>query len=118
MLDQRLHSDSPSTVLQLFQSQTNSKNPPSAGLFESLLTEHCGNWLSMDLPPQLNHLPLATIHRFGHLCSYGGRYYSYLMARAAAGLIWRKGFESDPWSSTFGRVSENSYSRLDGCHVC
>lgn len=102
LLDQRLHSDSPANVFAAFQSTKN--GPPSTGLYESLLKEHCGAWLSVDLPEKFSHLPLATAHRFGHLYSYGGRYYSYLMARAAAGLIWRKGFAADPWSSSFGRV--------------
>ncbi|KAL5108136.1 Mitochondrial intermediate peptidase [Taenia crassiceps] len=102
VLDQRLHSDSPSKVLTPFHGSSNT-SPPSALLFEELLMEHCSSWLSADLPSQLQHLPVATTHRFGHLCNYGGRYYSYLMARAAAGLIWHKGFAADPWSSDFGR---------------
>lgn len=102
ILDQRFHSDSPSKILAPFQTGVN--GPPSARFFDSLLKEHCSSWLSLELPPQLAQLPVATTHRFGHLYSYGGRYYSYLMARAAAGLIWRKGFAADPWSSSFGRV--------------
>uniref|UniRef100_A0A0R3WJL2 Bestrophin homolog n=1 Tax=Hydatigena taeniaeformis TaxID=6205 RepID=A0A0R3WJL2_HYDTA len=104
ILDQRLHSGSPSKVLKSFY-RSSSSSPPSALLLENLLVEHCSPWLSVDLPSQLQHLPIATTHRFGHLCNYGGRYYSYLMARAAAGLVWHKGFAGDPWSSDFGRAS-------------
>ncbi|KAL5969210.1 Mitochondrial intermediate peptidase [Taenia solium] len=113
VLDQRLHSDSPSKVLTPFHGPS-STSPPSALLFEKLLMEHCSPWLSTDLPPQLQHLPVATTHRFGHLCNYGGRYYSYLMARAAAGLIWHKGFAADPWSSDFGRRYRDTLLRHGG----
>ncbi|CDS37652.1 mitochondrial intermediate peptidase [Echinococcus multilocularis] len=113
ILDQRLHSDSPSKVLTPFQGIP-STSPPSALLFENLLMEHCSPWLSTDLPLQLQHLPVATTHRFGHLCSYGGRYYSYLMARAAAGMIWHKGFAGDPWSSGFGRRYRDALLRHGG----
>ncbi|VDO01291.1 unnamed protein product [Rodentolepis nana] len=112
MLDQRLHSDAPAKILAPFQTGMN--GPPSARLFNSLLKEHCGSWLSVELPQQLAHLPVATTHRFGHLYSYGGRYYSYLMARAAAGLTWRKGFAADPWSSSFGRKYRDALLRHGG----
>ncbi|VDK38354.1 unnamed protein product [Taenia asiatica] len=113
VLDQRLHSDSPSKVLAPFHGPS-STSLPSALLFEKLLMEHCSPWLSTDLPSQLQHLPVATTHRFGHLCNYGGRYYSYLMARAAAGLIWHKGFAADPWSSDFGRRYRDTLLRHGG----
>ncbi|VUZ44727.1 unnamed protein product [Hymenolepis diminuta] len=112
MLDQRLHSDAPSNIFAAFQTGMN--GPPSARLFNNLLKEHCSSWLSVELPQQLAHLPVATTHRFGHLYSYGGRYYSYLMARAAAGLIWRKGFAADPWSSNFGRKYRDILLRHGG----
>lgn len=40
--------------------------------------------------------------RFPHLCSYGGRYYSYLWSRAVASLIWKSSFQSDPFSRASG----------------
>lgn len=33
---------------------------------------------------------------------YGGRYYSYLVARAAANLVWTAKFQRDPFSSDAG----------------
>ncbi|OQV22223.1 Mitochondrial intermediate peptidase [Hypsibius exemplaris] len=41
--------------------------------------------------------------RFGHLFPYGGRYYSYLLARAVASDIWGKLFKADPFSREAGR---------------
>ncbi|XP_043242923.1 mitochondrial intermediate peptidase-like [Amphibalanus amphitrite] len=40
--------------------------------------------------------------RFGHLVGYGGRYYSYLMARAVASAIWRELFRADPFDRSAG----------------
>ncbi|KAH8867242.1 Mitochondrial intermediate peptidase [Schistosoma japonicum] len=45
----------------------------------------------------------AWPHRFTHLVNYGGRYYSYLLARAGADLVWRRYFSKDPWSSSNGQ---------------
>ena len=39
---------------------------------------------------------------FPHLCTYGGRYYSYLWSRAVASLIWKSSFQSDPFSRESG----------------
>lgn len=40
--------------------------------------------------------------RFSHLVGYGAKYYAYLISRAIAASIWRKYFESDPFSRTAG----------------
>lgn len=40
--------------------------------------------------------------RFSHLVGYGAKYYAYLISRAIAASIWRKYFESDPFSRTEG----------------
>lgn len=40
--------------------------------------------------------------RFSHLVGYGAKYYAYLISRAIAATIWRKYFESDPFSRTEG----------------
>lgn len=51
----------------------------------------------------LDHVPNTAYYlRFPHLCSYGGRYYSYLWSRAVASLIWKSSFSRDPFSQVAG----------------
>uniref|UniRef100_A0A915JWU7 Peptidase M3A/M3B catalytic domain-containing protein n=1 Tax=Romanomermis culicivorax TaxID=13658 RepID=A0A915JWU7_ROMCU len=40
----------------------------------------------------------AWHHRFSHLVPYGSKYHAYLVAKAAASIIWKHIFESDPCS--------------------
>ena len=49
------------------------------------------------------HENVAWQHRFSHLVGYGARYYSYLMARSVASLIWQRFFEDDPLNSEAGQ---------------
>uniref|UniRef100_A0AC35ESC7 Peptidase M3A/M3B catalytic domain-containing protein n=1 Tax=Panagrolaimus sp. PS1159 TaxID=55785 RepID=A0AC35ESC7_9BILA len=45
---------------------------------------------------------VAWPQRFSHIGPYGAKYYSYLVAKAAASLIWEKCFREDPFSRKRG----------------
>uniref|UniRef100_A0A914EAW4 Peptidase M3A/M3B catalytic domain-containing protein n=1 Tax=Acrobeloides nanus TaxID=290746 RepID=A0A914EAW4_9BILA len=54
------------------------------------------------LPQVKREKSAAWQHRFSHLVPYGAKYYSYLVAKASASLIWHSQFEKDPFCKING----------------
>lgn len=52
--------------------------------------------------------------QFGHLVSYGATYYSYLLDRCLANIIWDKLFAKDPLSAEGGEIYKNSVLKWGG----
>ncbi|CAJ0603710.1 unnamed protein product [Cylicocyclus nassatus] len=63
-------------------------------LFHSIVTKA--------LPHLEREKDTAFQHRFHHLVQYGAKYYSYLVARSAASLIWNSNFRDAPFNRTEG----------------
>lgn len=58
----------------------------------------------------------AFQHRFHHTVQYGAKYYSYLVARASACLIWQQRFLDEPFSRKWGNCWAEVQSHGGGHH--
>lgn len=76
----------------LFDLNLHSGPPPSLGTTELFRSLH------NEIMPYPHVDGTGWQHRFGHLVPYGAKYYSYLVAKATAALIWQRVFKGDPFS--------------------
>lgn len=67
---------------------------------------HTSTEILMDLQQKYYGLPYvpntAWQLRFSHLIGYGAKYYSYLMSRAVASMVWKQCFSKDPLNRETG----------------
>lgn len=70
--------------------------------------------LSRALPNLERDESTAYQHRFHHLIPYGSKYYSYLVAKASASLIWRNHFQTDPYNREAGEKWAEAQSHGGG----
>lgn len=93
------------TQLQLFYAaldQVYHGPHPLSGTTTEVLAETQGKYYG------LPYVPNTTWQlRFSHLVGYGAKYYSYLVSRALAQLIWQTYFKDDPFNSTNGQKYRN-----------
>lgn len=67
--------------------------------------------------PHIRRSPESAFqHRFHHTVQYGAKYYSYLVARASACLIWQQRFLDDPFSRKWGDCWAEVQSHGGGHH--
>ncbi|EGT48005.1 hypothetical protein CAEBREN_02102 [Caenorhabditis brenneri] len=67
--------------------------------------------------PHVHRSPDSAFqHRFHHTVQYGAKYYSYLVARASACLIWQERFLDEPFSRKWGNCWAEVQSHGGGHH--
>ncbi|CAK9440250.1 uncharacterized protein LODBEIA_P43500 [Lodderomyces beijingensis] len=99
MLDQKLHDENVVESLKNGLHAVNSTEIYHA--VESQLRVFADKW--------------STWHgKFPHLFSYGAVYYSYLLDRAIADVLWQTLFEKDPWSPEAGNIYRESVLKWGG----
>ncbi|ULT96256.1 hypothetical protein L3Y34_004696 [Caenorhabditis briggsae] len=79
-------------------------------------TELFNDIMNKAMPNVQRELGSAFQHRFHHTVQYGAKYYSYLVARASACLIWQQRFMDDPFSRKWGDCWAEVQSHGGGHH--
>ncbi|KAK5986848.1 Mitochondrial intermediate peptidase [Trichostrongylus colubriformis] len=84
-----------------YQHVAGTRCPQDFSEIPSILMEYFFNDLTA-LPHLDRQEDSAFQHRFHHLVQYGAKYYSYMVARSAATLIWNSKFRDSPFNRTEG----------------
>lgn len=79
-------------------------------------TELFHDIMSKAMPHVQRSPDTAFQHRFHHTVQYGARYYSYLVAKSSASLIWQQRFQSEPFSRKWGDCWAEVQSHGGGHH--
>ncbi|KAH7729029.1 Peptidase family M3 containing protein [Aphelenchoides avenae] len=90
------------TLYSLFDLEAHGQYAEAISSGKLTTTDLFGSLAKEALPDIERPSNYAYHHRFTHLVPYGAKYYSYLVARAAAALVWQEMFEADPLSRENG----------------
>ncbi|XP_053211490.1 mitochondrial intermediate peptidase-like, partial [Panonychus citri] len=95
------------TQLQLFYAALDQAYHGTKPLIDNNSTSSTSSQICQQYYPFGYSPEVAWQLRFGHLVGYGAKYYSYLISRSVARLIWCKYFSADPFSPEAGSIYQN-----------